>query len=130
VTSPKAEAPTAETFDPAPPADPDSAATSQSAITAEIQEIEPYYRDSGVVELQPRLCDPPYRSTILRVARGHHDELAMHVRAARRNGLSVNEIKEVLLQAAIYCGVPDANTAFRIALAALVEEETTGEDDR
>jgi 3-oxoadipate enol-lactonase / 4-carboxymuconolactone decarboxylase len=63
------------------------------------------------------------------VARGHHEELAMHVRAARRNGLSVDEIKEVLLQAAIYCGVPDANTTFRIAQAALLEEETTGEDD-
>jgi len=49
------------------------------------------------------------------VARGHHDELAMHVRAARTNGLTVEEIKEVLLQSAIYCGVPDANTAFRIA---------------
>ena len=40
------------------------------------------------------------------VARGHHEELAMHVRAARTNGLSVDEIKEVLLQTAIYCGVP------------------------
>lgn len=49
------------------------------------------------------------------IARGHHEELALHVRAARRNGLSNEEIKEVFLQAAIYCGVPDANTAFRIA---------------
>ena len=39
----------------------------------------------------------------------------MHVRAARTNGVSVDEIKELLLQTAIYCGVPDANTAFRIA---------------
>ena len=39
----------------------------------------------------------------------------MHVRAARTNGLTVDEIKELLLQTAIYCGVPDANTAFRIA---------------
>jgi 3-oxoadipate enol-lactonase / 4-carboxymuconolactone decarboxylase len=63
------------------------------------------------------------------VARGHHEELAMHVRAARRNGLSVDEIKEVLLQTAIYCGVPDANTAFRIAQAALAGEETTDVED-
>jgi 3-oxoadipate enol-lactonase / 4-carboxymuconolactone decarboxylase len=63
------------------------------------------------------------------VARGHHEELAMHVRAARRNGLSVDEIKEVLLQAAIYCGVPDANTAFRIAQAVLTDEDTTPEED-
>ena len=56
------------------------------------------------------------------VARGHHEELAMHVRAALRNGLTVEEIKEVLLQSAIYCGVPDANTAFRIAQQVLAEE--------
>jgi 4-carboxymuconolactone decarboxylase len=63
------------------------------------------------------------------VARGHHEELAMHVRAARRNGLSVNEIKEVLLQTAIYCGIPDANTAFRIAQAVLAEEEPPHQED-
>ena len=56
------------------------------------------------------------------VARGHHEELALHVRAALRNGLTVDEIKEVLLQTAIYCGVPDANTAFRIAQQVLAEE--------
>jgi 3-oxoadipate enol-lactonase / 4-carboxymuconolactone decarboxylase len=49
------------------------------------------------------------------IARGHHEELAMHVRAARTNGLSREEIGELILQTAIYCGVPDANTAFRIA---------------
>jgi len=55
------------------------------------------------------------------VARGHHEELAMHLRAARRNGLSNDEIKEVLLQTAVYCGVPDANTAFRIAAQVLAD---------
>ena len=55
------------------------------------------------------------------VARGHHEELAMHVHAALRNGLDPDEIKELLLQTAIYCGVPDANTAFRIARQALNE---------
>jgi 3-oxoadipate enol-lactonase/4-carboxymuconolactone decarboxylase len=49
------------------------------------------------------------------IARGHHEELAMHLRAARTNGLTNVEIAEVLLQTAIYCGVPEANTAFRIA---------------
>ncbi|MFI6583592.1 carboxymuconolactone decarboxylase family protein [Embleya sp. NPDC050493] len=43
------------------------------------------------------------------------DELAMHLRAARTNGLSWDEIKEVLLQTAIYCGVPAANSAFAVA---------------
>jgi 3-oxoadipate enol-lactonase/4-carboxymuconolactone decarboxylase len=49
------------------------------------------------------------------VALGRDDELAMHVRAAVRNGLTPDEIKEVLLQTAIYCGVPAANAAFAIA---------------
>ncbi|MBU4465075.1 MAG: 4-carboxymuconolactone decarboxylase, partial [Actinobacteria bacterium] len=49
------------------------------------------------------------------IAHGHHEELAMHLRAALRNGLSVGEIKEVILQSAIYSGVPAANSAFRIA---------------
>ncbi|MGY4651707.1 bifunctional 3-oxoadipate enol-lactonase/4-carboxymuconolactone decarboxylase PcaDC [Mycobacterium sp. URHB0021] len=53
------------------------------------------------------------------VARGHHEELKMHLRAARRNGLTNDEIKELLMQTAIYCGVPDANTAFRIAAKVL-----------
>ncbi len=56
------------------------------------------------------------------VARGRDEELALHIRAALRNGLSQDEIKEVLLQTAVYCGVPDANAAFRIA--ARVFEET------
>jgi 3-oxoadipate enol-lactonase/4-carboxymuconolactone decarboxylase len=54
-------------------------------------------------------------------ALNHHDELAMHVRAALRNGLTPDEIGEVLLQAAIYCGVPAANRAFAIAQAVLTE---------
>ncbi|WP_396652846.1 4-carboxymuconolactone decarboxylase [Microbacterium sp. Marseille-Q6965] len=49
------------------------------------------------------------------IAHGHHEELAMHFRAALRNGLTVDEVKEVILQSAIYSGVPAANTAFRIA---------------
>lgn len=55
------------------------------------------------------------------VALGHQEELAMHIRAARTNGLTDDEIKEVLLQTAIYCGVPAANTAFRIAQRVLGE---------
>jgi 4-carboxymuconolactone decarboxylase len=56
------------------------------------------------------------------VARGHFDELALHVRAALRNGLTPDEIKEVLLQSAIYCGVPAANSAFAVAQRVLEEE--------
>ncbi|WP_442916169.1 carboxymuconolactone decarboxylase family protein [Leucobacter sp. M11] len=55
------------------------------------------------------------------MALGHDEEFEMHVRAARRNGLSVEEIKEVILQAGLYCGVPVANTAFALASRALRE---------
>jgi 3-oxoadipate enol-lactonase / 4-carboxymuconolactone decarboxylase len=57
------------------------------------------------------------------VARGHHEELALHLRAARTNGLTLDEIKEVLLQTAVYCGIPDANTAFRIAADVFAEPD-------
>ncbi|MBW8793935.1 MAG: 3-oxoadipate enol-lactonase [Streptomyces sp.] len=57
------------------------------------------------------------------VAHGHYDELAMHVRAARRNGLTPEEIGAVLLQTAVYCGVPAANSAFATAQRVLAEEE-------
>ncbi|WP_189314945.1 bifunctional 3-oxoadipate enol-lactonase/4-carboxymuconolactone decarboxylase PcaDC [Streptomyces brasiliensis] len=57
------------------------------------------------------------------VAHGHFEELAMHVRAARRNGLTAEEIGAVLLQTAVYCGVPAANSAFATAQRVLAEEE-------
>ena len=57
------------------------------------------------------------------IAGGHEAELAMHVKAALRNGLTRDEIKEVLLQSAIYCSVPSANTAFSVASQALAEYE-------
>ncbi|WP_420077321.1 3-oxoadipate enol-lactonase [Streptomyces sp. JL3001] len=60
------------------------------------------------------------------VAHGHYDELAMHVRAALRNGLTPDEIGAVLLQTAVYCGVPAANSAFATAQRVLAEE--TGPD--
>ncbi|MDX6619685.1 MAG: 3-oxoadipate enol-lactonase / 4-carboxymuconolactone decarboxylase [Gaiellales bacterium] len=56
------------------------------------------------------------------VALGHEAELRMHLRAARRNGLTRDEIKEILLQTAVYCGVPAANSAFAIAQDVLAEE--------
>jgi 4-carboxymuconolactone decarboxylase len=53
------------------------------------------------------------------IALGHWDELAMHVRAARTNGLTADEIGEVILQSAVYCGVPAANHAFAVAQGVL-----------
>lgn len=62
------------------------------------------------------------------VAGQHHEELAMHVRAALRNGLTRDEIKEILLQTAVYCSVPSANTAFKIASAVLQEIDEEAAD--
>jgi 3-oxoadipate enol-lactonase / 4-carboxymuconolactone decarboxylase len=56
------------------------------------------------------------------VALGHEKELAMHLRAALRNGLTPEEIKEVLLHSAIYCGVPAANAAFAVARQVFEED--------
>ncbi len=47
-------------------------------------------------------------------ALGRFDELEMHIRAAQRNGMTPDEISEVLLQCAVYCGVPAANQAFHV----------------
>lgn len=59
------------------------------------------------------------------IAHGHYDELAMHLRAAQRNGLTRDEIVEVVLQSAIYCGVPAANSAFVVVKAVFAEEPPT-----
>ncbi len=100
----------------------DRATASADEFTAEFQEMITRYA-WGSIWTRPGL-DRRSRSMITLtalVARGHHEELAMHVRAALRNGLTPDDIKELLLQTAIYCGVPDANTAFRIARQALNE---------
>jgi alkylhydroperoxidase/carboxymuconolactone decarboxylase family protein YurZ len=57
------------------------------------------------------------------VALGHFPELEAHIYGARRNGLTAEEIKEVLLQCAVYCGVPAANNAFRIFQRVLDETD-------
>jgi 4-carboxymuconolactone decarboxylase len=57
------------------------------------------------------------------IALNHHEELELHVRAALRNGVTQDELKEVLLQSAVYCGVPNANRAFAIAQGLLDETQ-------
>ncbi|MDF3298650.1 bifunctional 3-oxoadipate enol-lactonase/4-carboxymuconolactone decarboxylase PcaDC [Streptomyces tropicalis] len=61
------------------------------------------------------------------VAGGHQDDLASHLRAALRTGLTPGEIKEVLLQTAVHCGVPAAGRAFRVAQQVIREETTPTE---
>ena len=101
----------------------DRAGAATTDFTADFQQLITRYA-WGEIWTRPGL-DRRSRSMITLtalVARGHHEELALHIRAAQRNGLTVAEIKEVLLQTAIYCGVPDANTEFRIAAVVLAED--------
>ncbi|WP_426566160.1 4-carboxymuconolactone decarboxylase [Angustibacter sp. McL0619] len=58
----------------------------------------------------------------------HEEELAMHCRAGLRNGLTREEISEILLQVGVYAGVPTANRAFRVADAALADAPSEPED--
>ena len=104
----------------------DRAVEGTTEFTADFQDLITRYA-WGEIWARPGL-DRRTRSAITitaLVARGQADELAMHVRAAIRNGLSVEEIKEVLLQAAIYCGVPAARSAFTVAQRVLEEEGLT-----
>jgi 3-oxoadipate enol-lactonase/4-carboxymuconolactone decarboxylase len=100
----------------------DRAVAASTELTADFQRMITEYAWGGIWA-RPGL-DRRSRSMITLsalIARGHHEEFAMHLRAARRNGLSNNDIKELIMQTAIYCGVPDANTAFRIASGVLAD---------
>jgi 4-carboxymuconolactone decarboxylase len=100
-----------------------------TAFTADFQDLITRYA-WGEIWTRP-LLDRRTRSCITLtalVARGHLEELAMHVRAALRNGLTADEIKEVLLQTAIYCGVPAANSAFAVAQQVLIDEGVIAPD--
>lgn len=101
----------------------DEAVERTSDFTADFQDLITRYA-WGEIWDRPGL-DRRTRSAITitaLVARGQFDELAMHLRAAVRNGLTRDEIKEVLLQTAIYCGVPAANSAFAVAERVLRDE--------
>ena len=65
----------------------------------------------------------------LMVALDRADEFRVHVRAALNNGVTQDEIKEILLHCAIYCGVPAANSAFHITLEVLAEDYTRAPSD-
>ena len=102
----------------------DRAAARTTDLTQEFQTLVTEFA-WGAIWTRPGL-DRRSRSMITLtalIARGRDEELALHLRAALRNGLSRDEIKEVLLQTAVYCGVPDANAAFRIAQAIFEEAE-------
>ena len=100
----------------------DAAVAGTTRFTAAFQELITRYA-WGEIWSRPGL-DRRTRSCVTLtalVALGRSHELAMHVRAALRNGLTEEEIEEVLLQTAVYCGVPAANEAFAIASQVLAE---------
>jgi 4-carboxymuconolactone decarboxylase len=91
-----------------------------NAFTRDFQEHITRYA-WGAVWSRPGL-DRRTRSCItvaMLAAQGNEDELVLHLRAALRNGVTVDELKEVLLQVAVYAGVPRANRAFSIARSVL-----------
>jgi 4-carboxymuconolactone decarboxylase len=108
----------------------DRAEARRTDFTADFQDFITRYA-WGEIWTRP-LLDRRTRSCITLtalVAGGHLEELALHVRGALRNGLSADEIKEVLLQTAVYCGVPAANSAFAVAQRVLIENGViTGSD--
>ena len=94
----------------------DRAEAGTTGFTRDFQKLITEYA-WGTVWTRPGL-DRRSRSMITitaLVAGGHHEELAMHIRAGLTNGLTRDEIKEVLIHSAVYCGVPAANSAFRVA---------------
>ncbi|WP_062464131.1 4-carboxymuconolactone decarboxylase [Demequina soli] len=102
----------------------DRAIAGTTPLTADFQDLITRYA-WGDVWSRPGLDRRSRSVAVLTalIALGHHEELALHLRAALRNGLTVDEIREVILQSAIYCGVPAANTAFRIASEVLGDAE-------
>jgi 4-carboxymuconolactone decarboxylase len=101
----------------------DRAIAQTDAFTADFQSLITRYAWGEIWSREG--LDRRTRSAItlaMLAALGRHEELGMHVRAALRNGLAPDEIKEVLLQVAIYAGVPAANAAFAIAQRILTEE--------
>ena len=59
------------------------------------------------------------------VALNRAEELKLHLQAARNNGVTRDEVKEVLMQTAVYCGVPAANSAFHLAAQVYAEQDTS-----
>ncbi len=102
----------------------DSAIARTTDLTADFQDFITRYA-WGEIWTRPGL-DLRQRSCVtlaVLVALGRLEELEMHVRAALRNGLTADEIGEVLLHSAIYCGLPAANAAFAVAQRVLAEHD-------
>jgi 4-carboxymuconolactone decarboxylase len=101
----------------------DRAVAGTTAFTAPFQDLITRYA-WGDIWSRPGLSRAERSIVTLTVlaALQHEDELAMHVKAALRNGLTPEQIQEVLLQVAIYAGVPAGNRAFAVAQQVLEEQ--------
>lgn len=109
----------------------DRAQAATTEFTAPFQDLISRYA-WGEIWTRPGL-DRRMRSAVTltaMVALGHWSEFEMHVRAALRNGLDPGEIREILLQCAVYCGVPAANTAFARAQRVLAEAGALPTEDQ
>jgi 4-carboxymuconolactone decarboxylase len=105
----------------------DRATAAATPFTRDFQEFITRYAWGGIWT-RPGL-DHRTRSCVtvaILTALGRHEELPMHVRAALRNGVTREELKEVLLHTGVYAGVPAANTAFAVANRTLEELDAAG----
>ena len=103
----------------------ETALARRTALTHDFQDVLTRYA-WGEVWDRPGLPRPT-RSLLtiaLLVALNRPEELRLHLRAARNNGVTPDEIKEVLLHAAVYCGLPAANAAFHLAAEELSSERS------
>src|SRR5690349_21098210 len=101
----------------------DRSLANRTALTGEFQELITRYAWG---EIWTRAGLPRHTRSLLTIAMmvalNRDEELALHLRAAKNNGVTQDEIKEVLLQTAVYCGVPAANSAFHLAQKIFGEE--------
>ena len=105
----------------------DRAQAKKNELTAEFQDLITRYA-WGEIWTRPGL--PRHTRSLMTicmmVALNREEELKLHLRAASNNGVCRDEIKEALLQAAIYCGVPAANSAFALAQQVFREMDAAG----
>lgn len=100
------------------------ALASRTELTSEFQDLITRYAWGEVWTREGLTRHTRSLLTIaMMVALNRGEELALHISAAKNNGVTRDEIKEVLLQTAIYCGVPAANSAFHIAERIFREED-------
>ena len=100
----------------------DRAEANRTELTTEFQDLITRYA-WGEIWTRPGLArhTRSLMTICMMVALGREEELKLHLRAASNNGVTRDEIKEALLQTAIYCGVPAANSAFALAQKVFAE---------